>query len=216
MAFHFVYPTFSASDFDFDCCVLFFPIVLFLVSGEYLHLRETASYLGIFLRGVSDSELGTPYLQNTFDSIGYVEKSRNDSNTVASLAEIIKSKFTKYKKALENIIDTVEKEKDKLQFEAFTSCCSIPVNQFKIDPHFGVGIRSSISCAQTLPKKVQSKEIINYHSNLTKVFQNNLGSISGLLWQYYMTGKEGNEVVHPAFMIHGSGCRPVTNNWKTC
>jgi len=180
--------------------------------GEYLHLRETASYLGIFLRGVSDSELGTPYLQNTFDSIGYVEKSRNDSNTVASLAEIIKSKFTKYKKALENIIDTVEKEKDKLQFEAFTSCCSIPVNQFKIDPHFGVGIRSSISCAQTLPKKVQSKEIINYHSNLTKVFQNNLGSISGLLWQYYMTGKEGNEVLHPAFMIHGSGCRPVTNN----
>ena len=169
-------------------------------------MRDSASSLGLFLKGISNKELGIPELQTVLDKSVIKKFDRNDSVTLSNIATSITAKFKKYKEALEEIGKVVEEDTKILTDDGFTRCCAIPVHQFKVDPQFGVGIKPRLTCSKSLLNPTNTG--VQYQSgNLTKIFQQNLGTVSGLLWQYYID-TNGDELVHPAHSLSGPGCNP--------
>ena len=66
-------------------------------------MGHSAWSLGVYLQGISNNELGTPFLQNLMDSVGFKTIPRNDTNTANKLAKSLQSKFINFKAALNNI-----------------------------------------------------------------------------------------------------------------
>jgi len=160
-------------------------------------IEESSKTLGLYLRGVSNQELGVPVLQSVFDQLPYISFLRNDTNTAMEIANRIKSKMSVY-------IDLVSKIKTAVEMQYFRihpqnpvpdlpNCCSIPPVQLKFDRNFGVPVNKDFSCnvAGSGDRSVGS------FSNLTSVFAGNLGRNPSIKWQYLIT-LDGVELEHPS------------------
>lgn len=169
-------------------------------------MRDAASSLGLYLQGVSNNEMGAPLLQSVVDKIGFVSRERNTTGTLMTLSTIIRSKIVKFKETLENLVNIIDTEGGNItNADNFIRCCSIPAHQFKYDQHFGgAAVMSSLSCSHQSASTASSTQ---HRSNLTRVLQNNLETIPGLLWQYYINN-DSREVVHPAWKQSVTACAP--------
>ena len=169
-------------------------------------MRGAASSLGLYLQGVSNNELGAPLLQSVVDAIGFNSQERNSTGKLRTLSTIIRSKIVKFKETLENLVNNIESEgENTTKADNFIRCCSVPPHQFKYDPHFGgAAVLPALSCSHQSASAVSTSQ---HSSNLTRMFQDNLETIPGLLWQYYINN-DSTEVVHPAYKQSMSACVP--------
>lgn len=178
-------------------------------SGSYL--KNEAKAISSHLRKIANEELGVTSMQSIYDSLPFVDVTRNTEKQIEEMHERLRLKIENSLGILEKneiVIENLYRHHLNIPLPNYFPCCDMDARGLVYDEHFGIEISRDISC-DLLPLSISSN-LFSPGFNLSEVFRQNLEEYSTIKWQYFIS-TDGIHSEYPAY-ISDTICKQTDNS----